>query len=292
MSRIRALLLPLAAVVAAIVSIQIGAAIAKTLFAVFGASGTTAIRLLIGSVLLCAFFRPWRSAATWREPGARRLMLAYGASLGAMNLLFYVALHGLPLGIAVSIEFLGPLSVAVLASHRATDFVWAGLAVLGLALLLPFPGSAAHLDLLSVLAALGAAAGWAIYIVIGQKLARRTHGVTSQGVALGMVVATIVVLPVGVANVDASWLDARWLWPAVLVALLSTAIPYPLEMHALRALPMRTFGILMSLEPAIAALAGWLVLGERLTPTQSIAIACVMTASVGTTLTARGEVKA
>lgn len=290
MSRVHELTLALLAIVGSILSIQIGAATAKTLFAVFGASGTTAIRLILGSALLCAFFRPWRSAAAWRDPVARRLLVIYGASLGAMNLLFYVALRGLPLGIAVSIEFLGPLGVAVLASRRTPDFVWAGLAILGLALLLPMTESSARLDVMSVLAALGAAIGWALYIVVGQKLARRAPGVTSQGVALGMVIGTLVVMPVGLAGADASWLDARWLLPALLVALLSTAIPYPLEMRALRTLPMRTFGILMSLEPAIAALAGWVLLGERLTATQQLAIGCVMIASAGTTFTARSDV--
>ena len=292
--RLRAheLTLSLLAIVGAILSIQVGAAIAKMLFAVFGASGTTAIRLILGSLLLCAFFRPWRSIATWRDPVALRLMLVYGASLGVMNLLFYVALRGLPLGIAVSIEFLGPLGVAVLASRRVPDFLWAGLAILGLTLLLPVTESAAQLDPWSMLAALGAAVGWALYIVVGQKLARRTPGVTSQGVALGMVIGALVVMPVGLAEANASWLDARWLLPALLVALLSTAIPYPLEMRALRRLPMRTFGILMSLEPAIAALAGWLLLGERLTATQQLAIGCVMIASAGTTFTARSEVQA
>lgn len=287
----REIVLSVACILAAIVSVQAGASLAKSLFPVFGPAGTTAIRLLLGSALLCALFRPWRDVNRWREQRALPLLLAYGASLGVMNLLFYVALRGLPLGIAVSIEFLGPLGVAVFTSRRATDLLWVALAVLGLALLLSFPDSSARFDPLAVLAALGAAAGWASYIVFGQRLGRRADIGAGQGVSLGAVIATALVLP-GLAGIEATWLDPRWAWPALLVALLSTAIPYPLEMRALRSLPLRTFGILMSLEPAMAALAGWLVLGERLTATQAAAIAAVMAASVGTTLAARGDVKA
>jgi len=290
MTRLRALLLPLLLAVAAIVSIQAGAAIAKSLFPVFGPEGTTSLRLLLGAALLCVFYRPWRGLSQWREPRARRLLLVYGASLGAMNLLFYVALRGLPLGICVAIEFLGPLGVAVFASRRVLDYCWIAVAVLGLALLLPWPGLDARFDPASVLAALGAAAGWAAYIVSGQKLGRHAHVSPDRSVALGMVIAAVLVLPAGIATMDVTWLDARWLWPAVLVALLSTAIPYPLEMRAMQRLPVRTFGILMSLEPAVAALSGRVMLGERLTVWQDIAIVCVMIASAGSALTARREI--
>jgi len=289
MTPLRAVLVPLLLAVGAIVSIQAGAAIAKTLFPVFGAEGTTSLRLVFGAALLCAFYRPWRGFAQWRDVRARRLLLVYGTSLGAMNLLFYVALRGLPLGLCVAVEFLGPLGVAVFASRRPLDYAWVAVAIVGLALLLPWPGLDARFETASVLAALGAAIGWAVYIVSGQKLGRHAHLPSGRSVALGMVIGAVLVLPVGVASLDAAWFDARWLWPVLLVALLSTALPYPLEMAAMKRLPVRTFGILMSLEPAVAALSGWVLLGERLSLWQDLAIACVMIASAGSALTARRE---
>ncbi|RYG85621.1 EamA family transporter, partial [bacterium] len=271
------------------VSIQAGAAIAKSLFPVLTPEGTTALRLAIATGVLLLVLRPWRDLRWLREPGAMRELLLYGATLGTMNLLFYIALRGIPLGVCVAIEFLGPLGVAVWNSRRASDFAWVVLAVAGLALLLPWTPSATPLPLGPVLAALGAGASWALYIVFGQRLGRVAPGHGASTVALGMIVATIVAAPVGVATAGAALLDSRW-WPAAFaVAVLSSAIPYPLEMSALQRLPARTFGILMSLEPAVAALAGVIVLGEWLAATQWFAIASIIAASAGAATAAGRE---
>ncbi len=213
-------------------SIQAGAAIAKGLFPVLGPEPTTALRVSIAALLLLCIYRPWRDLAWLHNPAARRMLLAYGVALGAMNLLYYIALRGLPLGIVVAIEFLGPLTVAVATSRRGIDFVWIVLAVIGLALLLPWPGSNVTLDPWSVAAALGAGLGWGLYIVFGQRLGN--HAPAGPSVALGMVIAAIVVLPWGVAYASPAMLDVHVLPAIVLVAVLSSAVPYPLEMRALQ----------------------------------------------------------
>ncbi|MET0292759.1 MAG: EamA family transporter [Steroidobacteraceae bacterium] len=285
------MLIPLLSVLAAMVSIQAGAALAKTLFAALTPEGTTALRLVFATAILFVVLRPWRDLAWLRRPGAFRGLLLYGASLGAMNLLFYISLRGLPLGIAVAIEFLGPLTVAVLSTRRAIDFAWIALAVAGMVLLLPWSASAAPLDPWALLAAFGAATAWALYIVFGHRLGKHTHGQAFSSVALGMGVASLVAAPVGVATAGPALLELHW-WPAALgVALLSSAIPYPLEMSALQKLPARTFGILLSLEPVLAALAGFVILGERLTATQWFAIASIIIASAGAAASARREMQ-
>jgi inner membrane transporter RhtA len=266
---------PLALLLIAMISIQAGASLAKSLFAALGAEGATAIRLAMATIILLLVYRPWRGGAL---TGSRRSLLLYGISLGLMNLFFYLALARVPMGIVVAIEFLGPLGVALLASRRAADFVWALLAVLGLLLLLPLASTAPRLDRLGILFALLAGGGWALYIVSARHAGAEQAGRT---VALGMVIAAVVVLPVGVAHAGAALLDVS-LWPIAFgVAILSSALPYSLEMYALTRIPTRTFGILMSLEPALAALAGFAVLGERLTALQWVAIGCVMLASIG-----------
>lgn len=259
----------------AMVSFQIGAAFAKQLIPVLGAPGTTALRLGLSALLLLAVQRPWRSvpsraAWTW--------VLAYGLSLGAMNAVFYVALGRIPLGIAVAIEFVGPLGVAVWASRRRIDYLWVGLAALGLALLLPIQPDAAALDPLGVACALLAGVGWALYIVFGQK-AGRAHGPTAA--TWGLMVAAMLTVPLGVADAGARLVDPAILPFGVAVAIFSSALPYSLEMVALRRLSTKAFGTLMSFEPAIAAVAGVVLLHERLTALQWLAIAAIVVASVG-----------
>lgn len=280
-SRTLSLLLPVAALMVAMVSIQFGASLAKGLFPAVGAQGTTALRLGFSALILIAALRPWRArvgATNWRS------VTAYGLSLGGMNLMFYMALQTIPLGIAVSLEFSGPLAVAMWASRRPVDFVWIALALTGLLLLLPL-GQASHaLDPAGVAYALGAAACWGLYIVFGQR-AGAEHG--AQASVLGTIVAAIVVMPIGIAHAGAALWAPAVIPLAILVAILSSALPASLEMLALRRLPAQTFGTLTSIEPAIGALTGFVFLGEKLPPIQWLAVATIVLASVGTTLTIR-----
>jgi inner membrane transporter RhtA len=259
----------------AMVSFQVGAAFAKQLIPTLGAPGTTALRLGLSALLLVVVQRPWRSVPS---RAAWRWILAYGLSLGAMNAIFYVALGRIPLGIAVAIEFVGPLGVAVWASRRRLDYLWVGLAAIGLALLLPIRQGHATLDPIGVLCALAAGAGWAMYIVFGQK-AGRAHGPSAS--TWGLIVAAILTVPLGVADAGTRLVEPAILPLAVGVAFFSSALPYTLEMIALRRLSTRVFGTLMSFEPAIAAVAGAVLLHERLTPTQWTAIGAIVVASVG-----------
>jgi inner membrane transporter RhtA len=195
-----------------------------------------------------------------------------------MNLSFYMAIARIPLAVAIAIEFTGPLVLAIVSSRRALDFVWIGFAVLGLGLLLPLDGRASGLDLLGVAYALGAGVCWALYIITGKR-AGNVHG--GQATSLGLLVATLVVLPVGFGQAATALLNPAWLGVGLAVGILSSAVPYSLEMVALKRLRQETFGILLSLEPAVGAVAAWIILGERLTPLQSLAIACIVVASVG-----------
>lgn len=210
--------------------------------------------------------------------GSWKVVLTYGLMLGAMNLCFYLSLSRLPLGIAVTIEFLGPLAVALIGSRRALDVVWALLAAAGVVLLMEGGG---ELDSLGVLFALGAGAFWALYIVAGAALGRHTS--EGNGLALGMVVAALVAVPVGVADSGTALLAPWILVAGVGLALLSSVIPYTLDLEALRRMPPRVFGILMSLEPAMGALIGLAVLGEALHWSQWFAVLCVVIASAGAT---------
>lgn len=270
-------LLPVAALVAGIISLQCGATFAKTLFPIVGPAGTASLRVAFSALILLAVWRPWRRPVSMRDAGWIAL---YGSALGAMNLLFYLALARLPLGPAVAIEFSGPLAVALLASRRRSDFVWIGIAVLGLGLLLPLSG-ATGLDPLGTVFAFAAALAWAVYILCGGRAGRSDGG---QAVSLGMLVATVAVAPFGLVEAGARLLTPGILAAGLAVALMSSALPYSLEMVALRRLDRKTFGVLMSLESAIAAFAAFALLGERLMPAQWFAIGCVMAASAGITL--------
>jgi inner membrane transporter RhtA len=272
---------PLPAVLVAILSVQGGAALAKGLFPVLGPSGTVGLRIGMSAVILLAAFRPRLhrvTAAQWR------VVLPYGAVLGVMNLVFYHSLSRIPLGLAVTVEFIGPLSVAVFGSRRMIDVAWVVLAGAGIALIAPWTTSSG-VDPLGVALAFAAGVCWALYIVIGQKLSHRLSG--GAAVSIGMLVAAITVVPFAAATGGFAHLTLGRFAAGVGVALLSSAIPYTLEMIALKALPARTFGILMSLEPAVAALAGLAFLREVLSATQWLAVALVIAASGGSTLTSR-----
>lgn len=265
------------------VSVQSGASIAKTLFPVAGPLGTVALRVGFGTLILCVALRPWRV----RIPERSRVPIAvYGISLGIMNMCFYEALSRLPLGVAVALEFTGPLAVAIVFSRRAIDFLWVLLAVAGLSLLLPILRLHGGINPVGALYALGAGACWAVYIVWGQK-AGLSHG--AQSVVLGSLISAVLVLPVGILTAPPTFFSAAVVLPGIAVAILSTALPYLLDMVALTRLPTRTFGVLMSIEPAIGALTGLLFLGEKLSASQWIAIALIILASIG--VTASGEQK-
>lgn len=277
-----AMLLPVGMLLIAMASVQTGASLAKSLFPVVGAQGTTALRLIFAALIMLIILKPWRARLT---ASSLRTVLIYGIALGGMNFLFYMSIRTIPLGIAVALEFTGPLAVALLHSRKVTDFVWIVLAITGLALLIPM-GQAHGLDPVGAVYALGAGVCWAGYIMFGQK-AGADHGV--QTAALGVVIAAIFIAPIGVAHAGSALLQPALIPVALAVAILSTALPYTLEMIALTRMPVRTFGTLMSMEPAIGALSGLLFLHETLSITQWLAIAAIIVASAGATLTTRPE---
>lgn len=264
-------------VLVAMVMFQSGASLAKQLFPVVGVPGTTTLRLVLAAAVLCAIARPWRvrlGSNHWR------LILVFGAVIGCMNLLFYLSLSRIPLGIAVAIEFTGPLAVAFMTSRRATDVIWAVMALAGVLVLLPIRTSVSRVDPVGVVLALSAGVCWALYIVLGKRAG--VAGLSSRLVtAIGLSVGAMIVAPVGVFYGGWQIFRLEVLPMAFLMAMLSSAIPYTLEIVALRHLPERNFGILMSLEPAVGAFAGLIFLGEHLTGIQWIAIGCVMIAAFG-----------
>lgn len=261
---------------------QTGASLAKQLFPLVGAQGTVALRVGLSALILIPFGRPWRARLT---RGNWQALLVYGASLGIMNFLFYMALRTVPLGIAVALEFSGPLSVALFSSRKPSDFLWVALAILGLVILLPIR----HTNGLSwsgTALALGAGLCWALYIVFGQK-AGAVHG--QYATVLGSIVGALVITPIGFAHAGWTLLAPYNLAWGLVVATLSSALPYSLEMVALRRLPAQAFGTLMSLEPAVGALMGLLLLGEQLSVLQWGAICTVVLASMGTAMSVRSE---
>lgn len=276
-------LFPIGLLLIAMASIQSGASLAKSMFPLVGAQGTTTLRLIFASLIMLVLLRPWRARFT---SSTLKSVIIYGLALGGMNFLFYMSLRSVPLGIAVALEFTGPLAVALYASRRAMDFVWIGLAVIGLLLLIPIGQTGAAIDLVGAGYALGAGVCWALYILYGQK-AGAEHGI--QTAALGVMVAALFVAPIGIVHAGSALLNPDLLPVAIGVAILSTALPYSLEMVALTRLPARTFGTLMSIEPAFGALSGLLFLNEVLSMAQWLAIAAIITASVGATLSMRRE---
>jgi inner membrane transporter RhtA len=265
---------PTLLVITAVGSVQFGAALAKTLFDEIGPGGTVLLRILFAALILAALWRPalrGRSGADWR------LIVSFGFALAGMNLAFYESLDRIPLGIAVTFEFVGPLGVAVASSHRALDLVWVALAAAGILLLSDF--GSADLDTLGVALALLAGAFWAAYILLSVRVGRAFEG--GQGLALAMAAGAVMLLPVGIADGGGDLLSAEILALALIVAVMSSAIPYTLELEALRRMPRGVFGVLMSLEPAMAALAGFIFLDEGLATRELVAIGLVVAASAG-----------
>jgi inner membrane transporter RhtA len=256
-----------------IVSVQLGAAIASTLFERVGAPGTVLLRQGLAAAVLLAIARP---RLRGRQLGDWGVVCSFGLVLATMNLCFYEAVERLPLGIAVTIELFGPLGLATSLSRKRREFAYVLLAAVGVVLL---GGATRHLDPVGVAFDLVAATGWASYILLSRRTGNRFQGV--DGLALAMVVATVAIAPLGIATAGSTLLEPRALMVGLAVAMLSAAIPFTLEIHALRAVGPRTFGVVMSTSPAVAGVMGWLVLHEALGWLQAAAIGCVVVASVG-----------
>jgi len=270
---------PMAALSVSMVCFQLGATLAKGLFPLVGAVGTASLRLAIAALILLAVWRPWHIRFTGVQ---LRTLIVYGVAMGWMNFLFYLALSYIPLGITMALEFTGPLGVALFASRRPVDFVWVLLAALGLIALLPLGLGGQPLSAVGVAYALGAGACWALYIVYGRR-AGTAHG--GQVTALGTMIGALMIVPIGFAHSGAQLLSISVVPVAVGVAVLSSALPYSLEMYAMPRIPTRTFGVLMSLNPALGAVAGLIFLGEMLSLVQWAAIASIVAASAGSAST-------
>ncbi len=272
--------LPVGALLLAMLSFTSGASLSKRLFPAVGAEGATALRLTLGAIILAVVWRPWRmrlGSKAWVT------VVVYGLSISGVTLLYYLSLKTLSIGVALALQFTGPLTVAVLSSRHRFDFLWIAFAIGGLMLFMPH-GAAAHpIDPGGAALALGAGACWAIYILTGRKAGKdQGPAITSLGVA----VAAIVTLPIGLAHAGAALFQPWVLVTGLGVALLSTVASFSFEMFALRRLPAQTYGTLTSAEPAVGAMVGWLVLGEALPLVQWCAIGLVIVASIGSTLTA------
>ncbi|KQN34594.1 transporter [Pedobacter sp. Leaf41] len=275
---------PIPAVLLAIVSVQCGAAIAKGLFPEIGAAATASLRIGLSAIILLLTFRPKLSELNAKQ---WKYVILYGLSLGAMNMVFYFAIERIPIGLGVTLEFVGPLVLAIFSSKKAVDFIWVILAAVGIALIAPWTDKG--LDLIGVLLALLAGAFWAAYILLGGRISKIMKG--GEAVAVGMLFATILILPFGFAGGGLNHLNPKLLALGAALALLSSAIPFTLEITALKQLPPRTFSILMSLEPAMASLAAFVFLQEYLTVVECAAVACVVIASAGSSLTAKKKAK-
>lgn len=267
-------------VLTGIASVQCGAAIAIKLFPQVGAGGAVFLRLALSAVIVCLVARPNRAEVR----GDIGLMVAFGVVLGVMNLVFYLALARIPLGVAVTIEFLGPLAVAIGGSRRLLDLAWVALAAAGVVML---AGGGGHLSVSGVVFAAVAAVCWAAYILLSQRVGRAVPGLT--GLAVALVTGAVLVAPFGIAAAGTDLVDGSVLGKGLAIAVLSSAIPYSVELAALRRLRAATFGVLMSLEPAVGALCGLVFLGQHLRAVEWVAIGCVMVASVGATSTSSAE---
>lgn len=277
--RPNSVVLPVLLVTLGMVFTQTGASFAKMLFPLVGPAGATAMRLTLAALVLITVFPPWRQRLDGRQ---WRAVLLYGGAMGAMNLFFYAALEHIPLGIAVALEFTGPLAVALFGARKPLDFFWIGLAVAGFALLLPWGEASGDISPIGIVLALCAGACWAGYIIFGQ---RAGTGGGPHIAALGVGTAAVIALPFGLATAGTALFDPALLPLGLAIALFSSAIPYALDMVALPHIPARLFGILMSGQPAFAALSGLVLLHETLAAPQIAGIAAIMAASIGATLT-------
>jgi inner membrane transporter RhtA len=268
----------------AIICVQGGASIAKQLFPAIGAIGTVSLRIVLSAVLLTLINRPKFLQFTKQK---WKYCALYGIGLAAMNLIFYMAIQRIPLGLAVTVEFAGPLFLALVLSRKLLDVVWALLACVGILLIVPWQSN--NIDLLGLGLAFLAGMFWAGYIVMGGKVAKIMDG--KDAVTTGMLFASLVIIPFTIWDGAVFNLTPTLFIKGLGVAILSSALPFSLEMMALKKLPAKTFSILMSLEPAFAAFSGLLFLSESLTFLQWISIACVIAASIGTTVFSKTSVE-
>ncbi len=269
---------PVPAVFGSILSVQIGAAMAKSLFPALGATGTTTLRIGLSAIMLILVNRPNLTKLSRPQWNA---VISYGICLGAMNGIYYLALSRIPLGMAVTLEFIGPLVLAVVGSKRKIEFLWVLLAAAGIALIAPWNGKG--IDLFGAGMALLAGVFWAGYILLGRRTSTVMEG--KQAVTIGMIFATLVILPFGISGGGLLHFTPLMILPAVALALFSSAIPFSLEIYALKHIPPKTFSILMSLEPAVASICGMIFLKEFLSLTEWMAVSLVVIASAGATLT-------
>jgi inner membrane transporter RhtA len=272
------------AVLLAIISFQCGGALAKGIFPVLGSVATSALRIVLSAIILIIFNRPNirnLTRAQWKA------VALYGLTLGAMNIIFYIAIARIPLGLAVALEFIGPLVLALTGSKHIIDFLWVILAAAGIILIEPWGNSA--IDIIGVLLALLAGAFWAAYILIGGHISRIMDG--SKAVAIGMIFASALALPIAIADGHLTHLGPVMFLSGLGLALLSSAIPFTLEMKAMGKIPAKTFSILMSLEPAVAALVGLVFLHEYLSLYEWLAVVLIVVASAGATLTKKKSVR-
>lgn len=268
--------------VLSMVSYQISASFAKQLFTVLDPLSVTILRLCFAAILVCVMFRSWQiigrlSTLKWRD------LLCYSASLGLMNILFYYSLGKLPQGIAVGLEFIGPLGLALLSIKQRSDYIWVLLAIAGIGLMVPWGQTQSELfDLVGAACALGAGLCWAFYIYFGQKVVHQNIGM--HALTIGISLSALALLPFGLYQDAPALIDTQYWGKALAIAILATAIPYALDLQALKRLSKLSYGTLSSLSPALAALTGLILLGEKINTLQWVALSCVMLASIGVTL--------
>ncbi|KJV45511.1 EamA family transporter [Acinetobacter indicus] len=265
-------------------SYQISASFAKQLFEVLDPLTVTILRLCFAAIIICLMFRSWKiisrlSFLKWRD------LLCYSAALCLMNVLFYMSLGKLPQGIAVGLEFIGPLGLALLSIKQRSDYIWVLLAILGIALMVPWgQANSDNFSVFGALCALGAGFCWALYIYFGQRVVQQNIGMHALTIAISL--AALTLLPIGLYHNAAALVDTQYWGNAIAIAILATAIPYALDLKALQHLSKLSYGTLSSLSPALAALTGLVLLGEQISLLQWVALICVMLASVGVTLRA------
>ncbi|WP_168391328.1 EamA family transporter [Acinetobacter indicus] len=265
-------------------SYQISASFAKQLFEVLDPLTVTILRLCFAAIIICLMFRSWKiisrlSFLKWRD------LLCYSAALCLMNVLFYMSLGKLPQGIAVGLEFIGPLGLALLSIKQRSDYIWVLLAILGIALMVPWgQANSDNFSVFGALCALGAGFCWALYIYFGQRVVQQNIGMHALTIAISL--AALTLLPIGLYHNAAALVDTQYWGKAIAIAILATAIPYALDLKALQYLSKLSYGTLSSLSPALAALTGLVLLGEQISLLQWVALFCVMLASVGVTLRA------
>lgn len=269
------IVVPILATIAAMASFQAGAALAKGLFPLIGPQGAGALRFALGAAMLTAIVRPWRA---WPRGAAIWPVVTLGVAMSMTTLMFYGALARLPQGVVVSLQFLGPLAVAILGSRRPADLLWAVLAGTGVWLLVGAGQAAVALDPIGILLALGAAAGWATYILLG-RVVSAASGISATPLMFG--IAAVILLPVGAQHAGAALISPAMIPAALAMALFAAALPFVLEFYAMPRMPARTFAVFMSLEPAFGVLAGLVILGERLALAQTAGVAAVIVAAAG-----------